>query len=203
MITDQVEQIESIGLIEGSPGDCFTAIIKTGKNQGNNLLVYTDLKKLDRSFIEQYDDAFHWHLKDSTRSLNTGDLADPKFEFSYYDRIHKYFGINQMDLALQELVTEKRSRPIVLWDPKVDLQAKNLIPCLTMISFNINFNEVNMSVVFRSRDIIRRLIPNWNALQFFQERIANSLSMKVGTLTDFSLSWFYRNDDLERLRKVL
>lgn len=203
MIIDQKSDFGNIGLIEGEPKDCFSSIISTEMTRGNNLLIYTDLKKLDKDWISKYDDAFHWHLKDSTRSLNTGDLADPKFEFSYYDRIHKYFGINQMDLVLQELVTEKRTRPIVLWDPKVDLQAKNLIPCLTMISFNIDFNQINMTVVFRSRDIIRRLIPNWNALQFFQERIANSLSMKVGTLSDFSLSWFYRNDDLERLRKVL
>jgi thymidylate synthase len=204
LILDQTSDLHNLGLIEGLPEECLRSLVlKADVNRGNNLLIHTDLNALKPEFIEKYDNVFHWHLRDSMRSLMLEEVKDPKFEFSYYNRLRKYFGLDQVQNMYLQLKTQGYSRPIVTWDPRIDLTTKELIPCLMSISFRTVGQDLAMSVVFRARDIVRRLIPNWNALAAIQKEVASEMKLSMGTLTDFSLSWFYRQDDLERLRKIL
>jgi len=185
------------------PVTAFKELIASGKSEGNSLLILTRLDSIDQDFLERYSKTFSWHFRDSERSLLTPDVSNPIYEFSYYDRIHTHFGIDQLDFMLTGLKLGSRSRVICTWDQRSDLRTKELIPCLTLLQFDIKDYCLDMSVVFRSRDIVRRLIPNWNALAKLQKSCADKLNMKPGWISDYSLKWFYRKEDFERLRSIL
>ena len=191
-------------ILSGSPVDLFKALLSTGKLNGGPLFMSVDLKLLDQVFVDKYGEIFGWHLKDSHRSLMTDVVNNPKFEFSYFDRMTKYFGINQLEHVLDSLRRKDfRKNMIVTWDPKIDLGSNSLIPCLTALSFNVSDSALNMGVLFRSRDVVRRLIPNWSALKYMQTRISESEGFRCGTLADFSFQWFYRQEDYEKIRPIL
>ena len=191
-------------ILSNNPIDLFKALLSTGQLSGGPLFMNVDLKLLDQAFVDKYGEIFGWHLKDSHRSLITDVVNNPKYEFSYFNRITKHFEIDQMKHVLDSLRRKDfRKNMIVTWDPKVDLASDGLIPCLTALSFNVSGGELNMGVLFRSRDVVRRLIPNWNALKYMQTRISESEGFQCGTLADFSFQWFYRQEDYEKIIAIL
>lgn len=188
---------------EAEPIDAFFQVLDLGVN-GESLLIETDLRLLDQDFVSRYSKEFSWHFKDSQRSLLTPDISNPDFEFSYFNRIHNHFGFDQLYFVLGGLKKGSRSRIISTWDPKVDMETKALIPCLVVLKLSISDrNELDLGVVFRSRDIMKRMIPNWVALDVFQRNCADLIGLKQGILSDYSLQWFYRHDDLQRLKGIL
>jgi len=194
----------SENILNSNPLDLFKSLLSLGQLNGKALFMNVDLKLLDQAFVDKYGEIFGWHLKDSYRSLMTDVVNNPKYEFSYFNRMTKHFEINQLEHVLSNIRLKKlRQNMITFWDPKTDLTSDTIIPCLTALSFFIHEDILNLGVVFRSRDIVRRLIPNWSALKYMQTRIAESEGFKCGTLADFSFQWFYRQEDYEKIKAIL
>ena len=185
------------------PINCFKELLQEEISSGNFLLIHTDLNLLDLDFLTKYADLFRWHFKDSQRSLLTSTISNSQYEFSYWNRIHEYFKVDQLKQAIQELHDNKQCRPISTWSPNEDLLASGIIPCLMTLQFSKVEDQLNLTVVFRSRDIIRRMIPNWNALKILQQQTADTLKLRMGSLYDVSLKWFYKDLDLVKLSEIL
>lgn len=161
--------------------------------QGYPVMFEVNPLKLGGDLIEKHQGLFPWHFRDSIRSFNDPSIIDlNKYEFSYANRISEYFTINQLERAMYNF-----KHPIVLWDPAVDLNTTPR-PCLMMIKFFAESKVLNMQVVFRRRDLIRRMIPNWFCLGEIQRKVAEERKMTVGILYDYSLDVFYNNDDKKK-----
>src|SRR3990172_12869902 len=90
-------------ILSNNPVDLLKALLFSDRLSGGPLFMNVDLKLLDQAFVDKYGEIFGWHLKDSHRSLMTDVVNNPKFEFSYFDRMTKYFGINQLEHFLDSL----------------------------------------------------------------------------------------------------
>ena len=191
--------------VAGDPVYCLKEVLRMGTS-GVSLLIITDLKKLSRDFLDSYSNIFGWHFRDSERSLLSSKISNPKYEFSYFDRIHSHFGFDQLEFVLEGLRNGTRSRVISTWDQTLDMRTKEIIPCLTLLQFSLDDSlprKLDLSVVFRSRDIVRRMVPNWNALDILQRQCADALHCEQGVLIDYSLKWFYTEADYSRLFPIL
>ena len=162
------------------------------------LYLNLDLKFLASKFRDNYSKAFPWHLKDCERSLLTPDISNPLYEFSYYSRIHESTDFESFIAAIKRnagnaiLSTWRRQ------DYANDNQRK---PCLLILSAKLREGFLDFSVVFRKRDIIRRMPGNWFALYKLQQEISTQLGSTPGYLHDYSMDWFYQQQDLEKLRQ--
>lgn len=180
---------------ENNPILAWKKCLQIHMNQ-NPLFVETDLNLIDleSDLFKRYYKEYKWHFKDSRRSLlQNMERNLTRYEFSYYDRIHSYFGKDQV-----KAIVEKPNEIISLWDPKNDSQ-NSPKPCLVTIKIIPEDKFLHLSVTFRSRDIIRRMYPNFIALKIFQNDCAEMMKKHPGKLFDYSNQAFYREEDLNKV----
>jgi len=161
--------------------------------QHEPVLFELDIKLLSTKLVAYHERLFSWHAKDTRRSFFVLPKTElNKFQFSYADRMTEYFGINQFQKACFDY-----SKIICTWDPKVDL-FKSPKPCFLILKFKRSGDKLDATVIFRNRDLIRRMVPNLLAIQTLMRTAAVDKKLKLGILIDYSLNTFYKQEDYER-----
>jgi thymidylate synthase len=178
------------------PLKAWKELIET-HDMGSPVFVETELSNIDVDsplFIRYYN-SYKWHFRDTKRSL-LDEMKRPltQYEFSYYERIHDYFGINQTDI-----VSVNPNNIICTWDSKKDYE-NNPKPCLITIKFIQEKNFLHISTTFRMRDLIRRMYPNFIALSIFHKNHADKLNCKTGKLFDYSNQAAAKKEDLIKVK---
>ncbi len=137
--------------------------------------------------------------------------SDKEFVYTYHDRLFAYplmrdnlvlDQMNEVLVALKRNPMTRRAQAIT-WVPEIDLRSKEP-PCLQRIQFLIRGGKLNMSVEFRSRDILSAMGPNMYALTRMQEMVARTLGVQVGWYSDTSVSaHVYFKRDIAELTKFM
>ena len=157
----------------------------------------TDLNNLDikSDLFQKYYKSFKWHFKDTHRSLliNMERKLTP-YEFSYCDRMHKHFGFDQV-----EMVRNKSNNIICNWETGKDHNRRPR-PCFVTAKFITEKSFLHLSVTFRTRDVIKRMYPNFVAFRIFLDKQASLLNKKPGKLFDYSNQIIAENKDLANVR---
>lgn len=166
--------------------------------------------KADADFIVQFNQGL-------SKFLDAGDV--PFFHAPYGERIRRHFNsdkfggshlscqhepyvweVDQVKTVVETLTKDPDSRRgvICLWDPFMDTQESNDIPCNDMAFFKVRENKLHMTVLNRSNDAILGF-PVTNLFQFsmLMELIANLLEVGIGTYCQYSDSLhLYAEQDL-------
>lgn len=121
------------------------------------------------------------------------------FTYDYHGRIFCWgdnlgfgvgLGIDQISNIVDYLKTEgnwdSRRAVCITWYPHSDLSHSG--PCLQYIQFIIRDNKLNMSVLFRSNDMLSALGANMYALVHLQKYVALLLQIEVGGYCHHSVS---------------
>ena len=169
------------------------------KHPQNNLFLSIDLKDDDLSFIEEkLAKVFPWHFNDTKRSLLTDKIINPKLEFSYYLRLHSHFnGIDLLDNMVSKYGTTKSFTS--LWDSSVDNSAEGRVPCLSVMSLiSEPDGSCSMFVLFRSRDLVKRMPFNWFFIDKLHKELCQKLNVKQGILYDYSVFAFAKQEDVQK-----
>ena len=188
--------MKSLVIIDDNPMNAWKSIVEN-YNDGLPCFVETDLTNIDleSNFFKRYYKEFKWHFNDSYRSLMikmTRNLTP--YEFSYYDRIHDYFGQDQ-----EHTILANQNNVISLWDVTKDPN-NNPKPCLLTLKVIRDKDYLHLSITFRNRDIIRRMYPNFVALSRFHNNLCKQLSLKQGKLFDYSNQIIVRKQDLDKVK---
>lgn len=117
-------------------------------------------------------------------------------------------GINQIKYIVDKIKEEKNSRRAVavLWVPDLDTKSVHP-PCLNHLQCILRENRLNMSVVFRSHDILSAYGANIYALAKLQSVISNQLGVIEGWLETHSICphIYYIRDksELDNFKRLL
>jgi thymidylate synthase len=110
---------------------------------------------------------------------------DNKVEAAYGHRWINYFGIDQIQTAIENLTKDNSSRRIWVntWAPKEDTNPEMLnVPCPVGFNLNIINNKLNMQVVMRSSDLAIGLIYDTISFRLLQQIISSTLKKPVGDI---------------------
>lgn len=102
---------------------------------------------------------------------------------AYGHRWINHFNVNQILKVINLLKTDRKTRRAVLgmWDPAVDLEPHNDLPCNTHIYFRPDDDGLDMTVCNRSNDIIWGMLgANVVHMTLLQELIALGAGLKLG-----------------------
>lgn len=159
-----------------------------------------ELEQLSSTFAEDYCKYFKWHFDDSQRSFLTPVIGNPKYQFSYYRRLHEKRSWGKFE---NEAMHGSSRNIICTWRLKDHDYGEERIPCFILLSARIRQGWLDFTVVFRMRDIIRRMIPNWYALKTMQMEMAGRNHLGVGVTNDLSLDWFYTAGDRRKIAPLI
>ena len=145
-------------------------------------------KKLADELIQWHRKKYAWHHNDTVRSYTQMTLRKrgnrgKRTDFAYYNRAMVYFGYDQFDAHRRQ-----PNKLVCFWDPsnEGDYVGEHN-PCLVLVRYKEQNGKLNMTVVFRKRDVLKRMIGNWVMLCMWLNNEATIRKMKVGTITDFSM----------------
>lgn len=128
---------------------------------------------IKREFLDKY-----------TEDLLYGTSSN--FEYDYHTRLFNWgknstlfdiCDVNQIEYILTKLTVEQNSRraQAITWIPQDDIN-RNDCPCLQYIQCKIRNNKLNMTVLFRSNDMLLAAGANMYALVQLQKYILNTLN---------------------------
>lgn len=162
----------------------------------------TYTSQLNEDLIKRHRRAFPWHHADTKRSY-TQEFLRPhgnrgkKEDFAYYNRMMRYFAIDQFALAL-----EKKNAIVSFWDPRRDSKGEHK-PCLIALNFIDDGKFLSACAIFRKRDLLRRFIGNCMMLRNWLEDAAKVCGKKPGRIIDFSMEATWRKEDLTKFKNTL
>lgn len=126
---------------------------------------------------------------------------------AYGKRLLNLRGHNQIQLVLGRLQTKPDSRRAViqLLDVEDVANQHKDVPCTCILQFLVRSQQLHMVAYMRSNDVIKGLPHDVFAFTMFQEVIARSLGLNVGTYKHMvgSLHLYETQDDLNLARRVL
>lgn len=129
--------------------------------------------------------------------------------YTYGSRMRRYFGVDQVQKAVDELLNEKFSRRAVinLLDPKVDCNSKNP-PCLNHCWFRIQNNRLHLISTIRSNDMFEAWPENAFGLRMLQFLVYKSIinkypEVKLGNLVIHSQSAHIYDDSWDEARNIV
>lgn len=121
------------------------------------------------------------------------EYADPGTDTvhaAYGHRWRSHFGVNQIVRVVEMLRKDPTTRRAVIgmWDPEVDLEQHNDLPCNTHIYFRVVNERLNMTVCNRSNDLIWGMLgANVVHMTMLQELIASAVeSVALGRYSVFT-----------------
>ena len=174
----------------GTPKAFLHAIQDIGIGDGVVIEFYHD--DLSDELIAWHKKKYPWHHADTIRSYTQKRLRKhgnngKREDFAYMNRAAKYFGYDQF--------VEHRAQPnklICLWDPSLsgDMLGEHN-PCLVLVRFQKDGRFLNISAVYRKRDLLTRMIGNLAMLAVWLRKEAEHRKLKPGRITDFSMSSQY------------
>lgn len=108
-----------------------------------------------------------------------------KVEASYGYRWANEFGVDQIEMAIQNLKQDPTSRRVYIntWSPRTDteLNAVN-VPCPVGFHLSIEKKALDMRVVMRSSDLAVGLVYDTLSFRILQNVIANTLELETGSI---------------------
>ena len=148
-----------------------------------------------------YGDQFYQeYIDEIVKGKNAG-----RFDYDYYSRLNHYDGYpdvlddflpveltsvrqtNQIEYIVNKLRSQSASRRAVAitWEPWKDTEGNESVPCLQYIQCWMARGKMNMSVLFRSEDMLLGYPQNIVGLTNLQMYIARQLGIKVGKYYHF------------------
>lgn len=124
---------------------------------------------------------------------------------AYGYRLRSYFGVDQINKAVQQLREFPSSRRVALSLYSVnDLgNQSNDIPCNTQVILRIEDERLAMTVINRSNDLWLGVPYNWFAFRGLQQLIASELKVPLGLQRHISTCMHLYERDIEKARHVV
>jgi len=154
-----------------------------------------------RSSIAPQGDRFY---EEYARCLILGYKVGQGFDYDYHSRLFEYdvlvpngyagggncTAVNQIGQMIEKLKNHGTSRRAVAvtWKPGEDGVTDADVPCLQLVECMIRDGKLEMSVVFRSNDMLSALGSNMYALASLQAQMAMALKVGVGKYQHVSIS---------------
>ena len=164
----------------------FNSMLKEYK-ETQSIPIYFELEisKINKKIIARHQQLFPWHQAALLKSM-----TDPRKEPpSYLYRLTEMFGVDQIKVNKTHM-----NNLMCTWNPKTDITNSNK-PSLILLKFLKDGKHLNLSVVFRHRDLIKRLPGNWYVLTKFLNDKAKCLKLKPGKLFDYSMAASFHIED--------
>lgn len=161
----------------------------------HKLIFHKDFPFTEKYFIVEYAPTL-------LRSIRTDTT------YNYGHRMMSYFGINQIQLAVDKLIQQRDARSVVinLWDPKHDSKGKGS-PCLNHIWFRIQNDHLTMIATIRSNDMFAGYPENALALRMLQEKVRLDISeedpVALGNLIIHSQSAHLYSDTFDDAKDIV
>ncbi|MCK5332722.1 thymidylate synthase [Candidatus Parcubacteria bacterium] len=129
--------------------------------------------------------------------------------YTYGSRMRSHFGVDQVQVIIDEIKREKYSRRAVisLLDPKIDACSKNP-PCLNHCWFRVQENKLHLIATLRSNDMFDAWPENALVLRLlqnivFKEIVQSYPEIKLGNLVIHSLSAHIYDDSWEEAKNIV
>lgn len=124
---------------------------------------------------------------------------------AYGFRLRTYFGIDQINTAIESLRNDPFSRRVTLsLYSAEDLGSPSKdIPCNTQVMLRIEEGRLAMTVINRSNDLWLGVPYNWFAFRGLQQFIANELELPLGLQRHISTCMHLYKQDIEKARQVV
>jgi thymidylate synthase len=144
-----------------------------------------------------------------TNNLLYGNSGDGQFVYDYYERIREYPNYDkslkndQIEYVINKLNTNPESRRCVisLWNPYIDQKVKD-VPCLNHVGFQKSGNDLYMSVLFRSNDILLAFHSNAIGLISLGEYVAEKTNSTLKSYCHFIYNaHIYVDRDVDYIKK--
>lgn len=145
---------------------------------------------------EEYD----WMVRNFTVQ---GEVPELHHENSYASRLYSYMGKkNQVDWLVDRLRSNPttRSAAITMFEPLTD---EGYIPCVSLLDFQENAGQLNMTAYCRALDFGCKAYVNLVMLRLIQNDIAEKVGMKCGKLTLLVKSAHFYLRDRDKVLKIL
>lgn len=129
-----------------------------------------------------------------------------KVRYSYGERLFENIeeiGTNQVDFAVNYLKKTPHTRRAIAFTWRFDDANKEQPPCLTQVVWNIQFNKLYQTVIFRSHDIYAAWPMNLFALKKLQEDVASMIGLEAGPFACLSVSAHIYENDWKEVDKIL
>ncbi len=156
--------------------------------------------------------------------------GDSDFDYTYHERIFEHVGVsgrkvnvihtdtfNQITYIVNKLMDAPESRRAVAITLQPGLcsvlqhdntlvefgdYGTKTIPCLQFLQFLIRKNQLNMYVVWRSRDMLMGFPANVFGMNHLHELVSSKLNVDIGSYTEFVVSpHIYFKRDSDELKK--
>lgn len=146
------------------------------------------------SDLSPYKKAYH---DEYARCLIEGYKEGQGFEYDYHGRLYDHPGAIDQDIQIDQIAymidclsTARTSRRAVAttWSPMIDTFTKGSVPCLQFVQALIRDEKLDVSVLFRSNDMLMAAGCNMYALTAMQKTMADALGVKCGKYTHISIS---------------
>lgn len=124
---------------------------------------------------------------------------------AYGFRLRKYFGIDQIEKAIIELMNCKTSRRVVLTMYSHEDLSKDSrdIPCNTTIYLKIKKNKLDITILNRSNDLFLGVPYNVFIFNLLQIYIAKRLDCEIGIQTHYTDSLHLYEKDFIRVANII
>lgn len=145
---------------------------------------------------EEYD----WMVRNFTVQ---GEVPELHHENSYASRLYSYMGKkNQVDWLVDRLRSNPttRSAAITMFEPLTD---EGYIPCVSLLDFQENAGQLNMTAYCRALDFGCKAYVNLVMLRLIQNGIAEKVGMNCGKLTLLVKSAHFYLRDRDKVLKIL
>lgn len=145
---------------------------------------------------EEYD----WMVRNFTVQ---GEVPELHHENSYASRLYSYMGKkNQVDWLVDRLRSNPttRSAAITMFEPLTD---GGYIPCVSLLDFQENAGQLNMTAYCRALDFGCKAYVNLVMLRLIQNDIAEKVGMNCGKLTLLVKSAHFYLRDRDKVLKIL
>ena len=139
--------------------------------------------------FDEYRISVHSPFNKAFMDKYTNDLlygCESEFSYTYHERLFE--NPNQINYIVKKLLEEPTTRRAVActWRPEHDEKEPNC-PCLQYVQCTLNDGQLDMTVLFRSNDMLSALGSNMYALTYLQKYIAELINYPVGTYTHISI----------------
>lgn len=144
-----------------------------------NLVSVISVEDPDKLSIPEFLPFDETHIKNYINQI-TSDTPLSGASYTYGNRIRKWFGLDQVDAAVDKLKRSPISKSVVIniWDPNNDA-GKTGTPCINHIWLRIRDNKLYMTATIRSNDIFESYPENAYGLRALQNLIRKRISDKL------------------------
>lgn len=132
-----------------------------------------------------------WIAQFNKRFIDYADPGTNIIHASYGHRWLKHFGRNQIAIVAGMLSHDRSTRRAVMgmWDPRVDLEPHNDLPCNTTVMFRWNTlgKQLDMTVINRSNDVIWGMLgANAVHMTYMFELVCHEAGLPMGRYRVFT-----------------